>query len=421
MLRRRRAIPLAALAAVVAAIAILVVSSRPGGQRVTAIFQQAYGLVSGGQVVVGGIQVGKITSVKLAPDGLPHVSMKLDRGIRVRENARADIRELSNSGQLNRYVLLDLGSGPALRDGAVIPSTQTAAPVEIDQLLSTFTPQTRADVRAVLRSFDDATTNLAPAFRASLQNSAQGFRETAGVLSEVTQDGIALRTLVDQGARVTTSLRTDRVALGTTVDQLAGLLTTTADRQPALRQAIALFPAGLRGPRQALDRLSAAVPHLRSLVQATAPAVGQLGATAEQLAPVLKRGRSTLAALVSLERQAPARLRSLGGLLPTLQSSLSRMTSVLRYSLPILDYVRVYSPDFTGLVANWSAMNSTYDAAGHVTRIWASSVAPPVTPRPASSGAPGYLTPPFVRLPGSAGGDAWTDFTSSFLAPPGDR
>ena len=418
---RRRAFSFAALATGFLAVAIVVLTSGSGGQRVTAIFQQTYGLVSGGEVVVGGIQVGKVTSVKLGPDGLPHVGMQLDRGVLLRQGARADLRELSNSGQLNRYVLLNLGSGPALPDGAVIPSTQTAAPVEIDQLLSTFTPQTRADVRAVLRSFDDATTHLAPAFEASLQRSAQGFRETAGVLSEVTQDGAALRTLVSQGARVSGSLSTDRVALGATVDELAGFLTTTANRQAELRQAIAAFPAGLRGPRLALDRLSAAVPHLRSLVQATAPAASQLRTTAEELAPVLRRARPTLTALVNLERRAPASLRSLAGLLPTLQSSLSRMTPVLRSSLPILDYVRVYTPDFTGLIASWSAMNSTYDAVGHVTRIWASSAAPPVTLEPPSSGAAGYLPAPYIRLPGSVGGDPWTNFASSFLAPPGDR
>jgi hypothetical protein len=97
------------------------------------------------------------------------------------------------------------------------------------------------------------------------------------------------------------------------------------------------------------------------------------------------------------------------------------LAPVLRYSLPVLDYVRVYTPDIMGLIANWSGTNSTYDAAGHGARILASSAAPPTTAQPASSGAPGYLEPPFLRGPGSAGGDPWRNYASSFLSPRWDR
>jgi phospholipid/cholesterol/gamma-HCH transport system substrate-binding protein len=415
-----RAIAVGSLLLAAVAVALLVTRG-PDGQRVTAVFEQAYGLVKGGQVVAGGVPVGTIASVDLGRDGLPHVAMHLDGDVRVREGARADLRQLSNSGQLNRYVLLELGHGAVLRDGAVISTAQTDQPVEIDQVLDTFEPHLRADVRAVLGALDDSTARLAPAFRAGLRNSAQAFRESAAVLAQVAHDGRALRTLVAQGAKLSGALRAERPALGATVDQLAGFLQTTAARSDELGTAIARMPAGLRGPRRALDRLRAAVPELDGLVTDAAPAVVQLGPAARALSAALPATRRTLVETARLARRSPPDLRSLRRLLPDIQSTLARMTPALRLALPILDNVRVYTPDITGLLAAWSAVNSTYDAVGHGARIFPTNIAPPATSRPPTSNAPGYIAPPFVRTPGSAGGDPWPGYASSFLARAGER
>ncbi|MEA2637831.1 MAG: phospholipid/cholesterol/gamma-HCH transport system substrate-binding protein, partial [Chloroflexota bacterium] len=264
-MRVQRFVPLAALGLALVAVAIILASSSGGGERVTAVFQQAYGLVDGGEATIAGIPVGSIDKIALGSDGLPHVTMQLDGGVRLHEGVRADLRELSNSGELNRYVLLeDPGRGPELPDGAEIPSTQTAEPVEIDQVLNTLDPPTRAAVRSVLGGLDSATVGLAPAFRAALQHSADAFDETAGMLQEVTYDRSALRTMVSSGAAVSGALANARPALAATVDQLSALLSETAARQGALGETIARLPAGLRQPGRALDRLRVALPTLRS-------------------------------------------------------------------------------------------------------------------------------------------------------------
>lgn len=418
----RRSTPLVLVLLLGFAVIAVIAKGGSDGQRVSAVFQQAYGLVKGGEVVAGGVHVGSITSVDLGADGLPRVAMELDEGVQLREGARADLRQLSNSGELNRYVLLELGRGAPLRDDAEIASTQTAQPVEVDELLSTLEPRTRSDLREVLASLDRGTVDLAPAFTASLRNSAEALRETSGVLAQVTQDGDALETLVGQGANLSTALRHERPALGATVEELSGFLQTTARRQNDLSAAIERLPAGLRDPRLALERLRGAVPELERLVRVAGPAAGELEPTLRQLIPALPPARRTLSETAALARRSPADLRALERLLPVAESTLKRLTPTLRASLPILDYVRAYTPDFTGLVASWSAMNSSFDAVGHVTRIFSTVGSPPPnTPRPATSGAPGYLLPPYVRAPGSVGGDPWADYESSFLSPAEDR
>jgi phospholipid/cholesterol/gamma-HCH transport system substrate-binding protein len=417
----RRLIPLASLAVAVLAFAI-VVTQGASGMRVTAVFQQAYGLVPGGQVMIAGVQAGTIDSVTLSSDGLPHVAMRLDSGVVLHRGVWAELREISNSGELNRYVLLaDPGRGPVLPDGAVIPSTQTAEPVEIDQLLNTLDPRTRAAVRGVLASFDSSTVNLGAAFRAALRHSADAFDQTAGVLHEVTFDGHALRTLVGSGAEVWATLAAQRPALAATVEQLSELLSETAQHQRSLNTAIALLPAGLREPRLALDRLRQAVPTLNRFITAAAPAVDQLRPTAAELAPVLRAARPAVDELAALTRSAPAALHRLGPLLPALYSTLVRIEPVLRLAMPVLDLVRVYTPDIAGLIANWASTNSSYDASGHGARILGSSAPPPATSQSPASGAPGFIPPPFLRLPGAAGGDPWRGYAASFLAAAKDR
>jgi len=108
---------------------------------VTGVFQQAYGLIPGARVLAGGVQVGQVSSTSLGRDGLPRVAMQIDESYHLHQGATAAIEQLSNAGEVNRYVTLSNGTGPSMSDGGVIASTQTDQPVEVDQVLSTLTPR----------------------------------------------------------------------------------------------------------------------------------------------------------------------------------------------------------------------------------------------------------------------------------------
>ncbi|HEX6388648.1 MAG TPA: MlaD family protein, partial [Solirubrobacteraceae bacterium] len=243
----------AATAALLVAVAVAVVLLWPGGGRyhVTAVFEQAQGLVAGNDVWAGGKIVGEIDEVRLGADGLPRVRMAVDDDYALRAGARADLRLLSNSGELNRIVVLTAGAGARLRDGATIPSRQTDQPVELDDVLDTFAPRMRADVRGVLARLDGSTRGLDEAFDASLRDSAGALAESAALLRATTADGAALRALVDRGGSAAAAFARNRDALGATVEELEGLFAATAPRTAQLRAAVRALPGGLRGPRRA--------------------------------------------------------------------------------------------------------------------------------------------------------------------------
>jgi phospholipid/cholesterol/gamma-HCH transport system substrate-binding protein len=419
MTRARLLAPVALLAALVAIVVVL--SSSATSYGVTGVFQQAYGLIPGARVLAGGVKVGQVSSITLGRDRLPRVAMQIDESYHLHQGATAAIEQLSNSGEVNRYVTLSNGSGPSMSGGGVIPSTQTDEPVEVDQVLSTLNPATRAEVRSVLANLDSSSQGLSADFRAALHHSQASFAAVASDLGQVTQDGAALRTLVSQSAVLTRSLASQRSSLAAAVEQLSGFSATSGARESALALGIARLPAGLRSIRTALDTLHAAVPNLEAFVQAAAPATRELGPTFNELTPTLIAAKPALQQATELVQRAPGQLVALGPLLRATGPMLNQLAPALRTSLVILDYLRVYTPEVAGILSNWTSMTGNFDRNGHTARILATTTPPPNVARPLDSNLPGLIPAPYTRAPGSLSGTPWNNYQQSFLSrrPPG--
>src|SRR5579884_3870287 len=115
------------------------------GYRLDAEFNQAIALAQQSDVRISGVSVGKVVSV--GPDsrtGLTRAVLELDTRYAPRPaDTKAILRAKTLLGET--YIELTPGSqtGPKLRDGATISQTQISPTVELDQILSTFDPQTR--------------------------------------------------------------------------------------------------------------------------------------------------------------------------------------------------------------------------------------------------------------------------------------
>ena len=416
MIQRRpqRILAFGALALAIVVVAIVALSSG-GGYALTATFDQVNGLVEGADVQAGGLKVGSVEHIELGENKLPEVRMRIDDGFRIRRGGSANIRFFSVSGEVNRYIALEQGSGPQLADGAALPGTRTDQPVEIDQVLSTLDSGTRRDVRSLLSRLDKATDGHGSDIEQTLRFSARALRETAALTADVRGDGHALRALLQDGRRVVGALASEPGALGSTADELAALLRTTAARQAELAAGVGRLPGGLRSPRLALERTRKAVGELRKVVADARPGVRRLVPFARDLRPVLREAVPALGEARSLVGNGPRDLRRLDGLLRTAQPVLKDLTPVLAHANPMLDELRVRLPDAFGFFANWADFASNYDANGHAARV--GLVFPPAPTKglgPSDSGA-GQLQRPFVRTPGVLEGEPWTDYRDSFV------
>ncbi|MDL9936217.1 MCE family protein [Gordonia sp. ABSL1-1] len=102
--------------------------------RINAVFTSATGIYVGDDVRVAGVAVGKVTAIE--PQGeTVRMELDVDRGIKIPADARAII--IAQNLVADRFVQLAPAyatSGPVLADGATIPQSRTAVPVEWDEV-----------------------------------------------------------------------------------------------------------------------------------------------------------------------------------------------------------------------------------------------------------------------------------------------
>jgi phospholipid/cholesterol/gamma-HCH transport system substrate-binding protein len=130
--RITRRLPLVVVLALVAG-AAFAVWPRSETVRVTAYFPRTVGIYPGSDVRVLGVRIGEVA--KITPEGeRVRVVLEYDADRKVPAGAQAAI--INSSVVSDRYVQLlpVYRKGPVLRDGAVIPESRTAVPVELDRV-----------------------------------------------------------------------------------------------------------------------------------------------------------------------------------------------------------------------------------------------------------------------------------------------
>src|SRR5256714_3153437 len=135
------------------------------GYTVTAYFLSAEGLTQENDVVINGARVGKVLSVGIAPDNGPsqggaQVVLAIDGpSAPLHRGTRATIRPKGLLG--NPFVELTAGpaSAATIPSGGTLPIQDTASPVDLDQGMDLFDPQTRTRIQTLTREGGTALAN----------------------------------------------------------------------------------------------------------------------------------------------------------------------------------------------------------------------------------------------------------------------
>jgi phospholipid/cholesterol/gamma-HCH transport system substrate-binding protein len=189
--RRRlgRIVALATVLAVVAAGALWWLFGGGDQKRVTAYFSRAVGVYAGSDVQVLGVRVGAVESVT-PRGGQVEVVFTVDGDVGVAPDTKAVV--VAPSVVSDRYVqLTDLSrGGPVIADGAVIPASRTATPVELDELYASLNtlvtalgPDGSNSDGALSDLLDTGAANLegnGAAFNESVRNFADAARTLSG-------------------------------------------------------------------------------------------------------------------------------------------------------------------------------------------------------------------------------------------------
>jgi phospholipid/cholesterol/gamma-HCH transport system substrate-binding protein len=282
--------------------------------QVNAVFESANSIRPGSPVRIAGVEVGKVKEIK------PHegtdaavVVLQIDEdGLPLHADATAKIRpRIFLEG--NFFVDLESGSPGAeeLEDGGTLKVTQTASPVQLDEVLTALQSDTREDLKDLLEALAVALNSKPTAAEnrdadplARGQTAAESFndayddipaaeRSTAQVLEAIlgTEPSRDLSRLIDGTARTTAALARNENALQGLIGNLNVTMAAFASEADNLRTSIAELPGTLDSANGALASLNAAFPPTRAFAREILPGVRETPATIEAAFPWIAQAR----------------------------------------------------------------------------------------------------------------------------------
>ena len=245
--------------------------------EISAVFKHAHEIKTRSPVRIAGVQVGRVTKVEALPDEqMAKVTMEIDEtGLPIHRDARLKLRpRLFLEG--NYFLDLHVGTPTAgkLPDGATIPPTQTATPVQFGQFLTSLQRDTRDNLQTLLKEYSHALEgagargiNQAVAhWEGAYRNTAMASRAYLG-----RQEGDLHRLLRGQG-RVFGALSRNENALRTLITGLRRTMGAFAREDDNLSRTVVQLRRVLVTGEPALRSLNSALPSLRAFARDALPA-----------------------------------------------------------------------------------------------------------------------------------------------------
>jgi phospholipid/cholesterol/gamma-HCH transport system substrate-binding protein len=364
-----------ALLAAVIVIAVLVLGSS-SAYTVRAQFQNASGLVTGNNVLIGTAAVGTVSGIGLTANGLAQVTLHLHGVGHLHRGTVARIYEDSLSGIAAKYVELEPGpaSQPVIRSGGTIGLGSTHSEVSLDELFNSLNAKTRLGLSNLIRGEAASLRNGGKAANQTLKYLAPGLSSASQVTKELTRDEPSFDGLLVQGAKA-------MQALASKSDELTQLVSNTSQaagaigrQSQALAQSLDLLPGVLQRSTTTFAGLDTTLDALTPVVNASKPNLAQLApfasalnATSKQALPTVKQLNDLISNptgngdLISLLQESPS-------LASTAAKAYPELIKQFEQSKPQLNYLRYYTPDVVAALSNIGQASSYYDANGHYVR-----------------------------------------------------
>ena len=320
------------------------------GYRLKAVFESANSIRKNSPVRIAGVNVGKVTGIEASGDNKAAVvTMEIqDKGLPIHKDAELKIRpRIFLEG--NFFVEIKPGSpsAPNLSSGDTLPITQTAEPVQLDQVLTALQSDTRTELQDALDGFGQALTSRptgmedadqdplvhgltgAQALNKASQYAPAAFKDTS-IVNEafLGTEPHDLSGVVKNVGVVAKALDTNEQQLKDLVTNFNHTMATFAGEATNLSTTIRLLPGVLHNANRALTSLNDAFPPTRAFAREILPGVHETPATIEAAFPWIKQARGLL---------SEPELRGLVNDLSPATQDLARVTDATIQLLPQAD------------------------------------------------------------------------------------
>jgi virulence factor Mce-like protein len=381
---------LTTMAVVAVCIAAVVFAGASGdkaeGKRYDVVFDNAFGLVKGGDFQVAGVTAGKTSDIRVvkregeSPKAVVTVEV-LEPGFGdFRKDASCDIKPQSLIGEY--YVDCQPGSSSEkLPDGGTVPVEQTTSTIPADLVNNILRRPYRERFRLILTTLGTGLAGRPEDLSEALRRAHPGLRETSRVLNILGDQNQVIKDFIADSDTVIEELEANKTDVARWVDEAGDTAAISATRRAELRRTFHKLPTFLDELRPTMARLGEladeqtplladmqrAAPSLDTFftrlgpfAEASRPAVDSLGETSKVAARTFKEGEQEVKLLESFAPEAQPTFKPIRQFLETSDDrgrALENDPRSVNGSPPAPDptAIREGGPTgFTGLEALWN-------------------------------------------------------------------
>jgi phospholipid/cholesterol/gamma-HCH transport system substrate-binding protein len=350
---------------------------KPKSYEITAYFPEATQLATESDVRIGGVSVGKVKTIELAPEDkrvhgqdTTEATIQIDPEFApINSDARAILRQKTLLGET--YVELTSGTNPgepvslgssgggsssdtenahAIPEGGSLGVGQTKDATQIDEIFNALDKRTRD-------AFQRWQANAAVAINGRSVDLNDSFGNLGPFLSDATNVVKVLRSQKTALQGLVRDTGTVFQALSERNQELAGAITNSnqtfgalADEDQALAETFRVLPVFEHESRLTLERLDSFQANTRPLIRKLLPVANDLSPTlrsVRRLSPHLKSLFLNLKPLIRVAKKGlPATRKFLTGVRPVL----SALDPFLANLNPVIRYLGFYRTEITGFL-----------------------------------------------------------------------
>lgn len=376
------------------------------GYRFEVAFPEAALLAEQADVRVAGVEVGKVRAIRRLPGGenATVATIEIDpKYAPISAEARAILRQKAILGET--YVDLTTGSrgGRRLREGERLADGNVERTVELDEILDTYDPYTRAAFRSWQQGLGTAIRHRGQDLNDALGTLPGFVREGGDLFTVLDEQRAALRGLVRNTGVVFEALTEREGQLRALVENSDTVLSAVAKQDDAFAETWNVFPTFLTESRLTFKRLQRFATDTRPMVREMRPALDDLRPTLlalNRLAPDLRLLYRNLDPLLTISKRS---LPATSEILRDLRPALGELGPLFSEFNPLIDWIGQQQHTLTDMFANLGAATAAKgipstdpQATGHYLRQYGPAGAETVAVHPnrlGSNRGNAYLNP----------------------------
>jgi phospholipid/cholesterol/gamma-HCH transport system substrate-binding protein len=321
-------------------------------------FKEATQLAEQSDVRISGVNVGKVQSIELAPNGKQALATAAidDRYAPLPESTRAILRTKTLLGET--YIELTPGSreGPELADGGTLPEANVAESVQLDEIFRTFNGRTRAAFQEWMREAAVAVSGQGQNLSYALGSIEPTFTELDKLFRVLDSQRLAVGQLFRNGATTFQSLRGQNGELANLIRSSDAVFSTTAERNQDIEALFRAFPTFLDESQLTFNRLKGFSENADPLMRQLVPAAEQLSPTLISLSKLAPESKALFEGLGPVIKLAPSGFAAFRKLFRDEFPPLLRAVEPFVRNLnPILVGLKLYRPELTAFFGNVAA------------------------------------------------------------------